>query len=85
MARVCIEKDEFEVPDGEAFLEQAEQAGVPFGCQDGQCGTCRCIVEEGMQNLTPRTQEELDMDLDINERLICQCKIKQGIVKFRYW
>lgn len=85
MAKVIIDNQEFEVADNSKFVTQAESAGVPFGCAEGICGSCLCKVESGSENLNPKTQEEQDMDLKDNERLLCQCQIKSGIVKFKYW
>ncbi|MBI2629067.1 (2Fe-2S)-binding protein [Candidatus Pacearchaeota archaeon] len=76
-----------EVKDNDNFdlIDRAEELGVAFGCQDGRCGSCRVEVVEGMENLTERTQNELDAGLMEDEpfRLMCQCKIKQGLVKVR--
>ncbi len=62
-----------------------EEAGIPFGCEEGVCGTCVIEVEEGMEHLSEFTQEEIDFlgDQD-TERLACQCKIKGGCVKIKY-
>ncbi|MDO8519107.1 MAG: 2Fe-2S iron-sulfur cluster-binding protein, partial [Deltaproteobacteria bacterium] len=59
----------------------------PFGCRMGSCGTCRCIVEEGMENLNPMSDKETTMfenftSVGQNERLGCQLQIF-GNVKIR--
>tara|TARA_Y100000310_G_C20575834_1_gene760358 strand:- start:21 stop:290 length:270 start_codon:yes stop_codon:yes gene_type:complete len=80
------EKKEKEVKDNDNFdlIDQAEELGVAFGCQDGRCGSCRVEVTEGMENLSKRTQNEIDLlDDDPVHRLVCQCKIKSGTVKIR--
>jgi len=71
--------------DVDDLIDKAEELGVPFGCTDGRCGSCRVEVISGMENLSDRTQNELDMGLDESEnfRLVCQCKIKDGTVKIR--
>ena len=71
--------------DNDDLIDKAEELGVPFGCTDGRCGSCRVEVVDGMDNLSDRTQNELDMGLDDSEnyRLICQCKIKENVVKIR--
>ena len=75
----------FPRPVEEQFIAYCEEAGIPFACTEGVCGTCVIEVEEGMENLTPFTQEERDFlgDLD-KERLACQCKIKDGCVKINF-
>lgn len=77
--------EEFEVSDSSPIAEPCEQAGVPFACTEGVCGTCVIEVKEGMENLSEFTQEEADFLGDMeNERLACQCKIKSGIVKISF-
>jgi ferredoxin len=68
-----------------SIQECCEDAGVPFACTEGICGTCVIEVEEGMDNLSPYTQEEEDFLGEMGcERLACQCKIKNGSVKIRF-
>lgn len=78
-------QQEVELEDGSPLQEACEEAGVPFACTEGCCGTCVIEIEEGMDNLSPYTQAEQDFlgEQDF-ERLACQCKIKQGQVKVRY-
>lgn len=87
MAKLIFEDtgEEAEIPDGAPIAEACEEAGVPFACTEGVCGTCVIEVAEGMDNLSEFTQEEQDFlgELD-NERLACQCKIKGGCVKITF-
>lgn len=77
--------EEKEIADGEPIIQACEEAGVPFACTEGICGTCVVEVTEGMDNLTPYTQEEKDFLGDQNrERLACQCKMKGGCVKIKF-
>jgi ferredoxin len=77
--------EEKEIPDGAPLVEYCEEAGVPFACTEGVCGTCVIEVIEGMDNLSSFTQEERDFLGDPrNERLACQCKIKGGCVKVNF-
>ncbi len=85
MAKLIIEGDEYELVDGASIQEVCEEWGIPFGCTEGICGTCRIEVEEGVDNLTGLSQEEEDMGMKPNDRLACQCKIKKGLVKVRPW
>ena len=75
---------EKEVADGEPIKEALEEAGVPFGCQDGICGTCMLEIEEGMENLSEKNEKEMDLvGDDAKMRLGCQCRIKKGVVKIQ--
>ncbi len=79
-------EDEVEIVDGEKIAEVCEEAGVPFACTEGVCGTCVIEVVEGNENLTGPTQEELDFlgEDTCGERLACQCRIKQGQVTITF-
>lgn len=87
MAKIIFEdnNEEAELPDDSPISEACEQAGVPFACTEGVCGTCVIEVTEGMGNLTEFNEAEADFlgDLD-QERLACQCKIKSGCVKIKF-
>ncbi len=77
--------EEHEIPDGESIISACEEAGVPFACTEGICGTCVIEVEEGMENLSPFTQEEKDfLGEPGKERLSCQCKLLGGCVKIKF-
>lgn len=88
MAKIIFETTKEEIPleDGSSLTDCCEEAGVPFACTEGVCGTCVVEVREGMENLTPPTQEEVDfLGEDMGcERLACQCKIKKGNVKLDF-
>lgn len=79
-------EEEIELPDGSPIAEACEEAGVPFACTEGVCGTCVIEIIEGKDNLTSSTQEEEDFlgEGTCNERLACQCKIKQGRVRVSF-
>ncbi len=81
MAKLFIAQTEYEVPDGTAIAEVCENAGIPFSCNSGVCGTCQIEVIEGSENLNELNQEESELAQDRNHRLSCQCKIITGIVK----
>lgn len=78
-------EEEREVEEETPLKELCEEVGVPFACEEGICGTCVIEVEEGMENLSEFTQEELDFlgEQDC-ERLSCQCKINKGTVKVKF-
>ncbi|MEN9600404.1 MAG: hypothetical protein RIS56_10, partial [Verrucomicrobiota bacterium] len=52
-----------EIPDGKLLVEAGELAGVEMeaGCFSCSCGTCAAEVVSGMENLSPPTDEELDV------------------------
>lgn len=80
------ENESIELEDGSPIAEPCEEAGVPFACTEGVCGTCVIEIVEGHENLTEPTQEEMDFlgDDTAEERLACQCKIKCGTVKVTF-
>ena len=80
MATIRFEDQDAETPDNGPILKVCEELGIPFGCQDGVCGTCIVYILEGMENLGERNEKETDMDLDDGQRLACQCVIKSGLV-----
>ena len=84
MAKLIIDGVEYDVPDGTKIDAICEKSGIPFSCNSGVCGTCQIEVLEGSENLGELNKEELDLGMDRNHRLSCQCVIKQGIVKITY-
>lgn len=87
MARLIFEDTDetIELEDGSPIQEACEEAGVPFACTEGCCGTCVIEVTEGMENLSRFTQEEADFLGDLEkERLACQCRVRCGSVKIKF-
>jgi ferredoxin len=78
--------EEVDLPNDSPLAEVCEEAGVPFACTEGVCGTCVIVIKEGRDNLSPPTQEEEDFlgEGNCDERLACQCRIKQGNVKISF-
>ena len=71
-----------EVPVGTTVQSAVEmaKANLPFGCRLGSCGTCRCIVTEGSENVNSLTEAENELfesltSVGRNERLACQLTI----------
>ena len=81
MAKIIIDQQEATVNDNESVIDTLEELGVPFGCQDGKCGTCLLSVVEGMKNLVERNEKEINLCSESNQRLGCQMVIKGGTVK----
>ena len=71
------QSEEYDLNEDSSIAEACEEAGVPFACTEGVCGTCVVEVKSGMENLSEFTEEEQDFlgDLDCEP---CQCKIKNG-------
>lgn len=88
MAKLIFDhnEEEIELPDDSPIAEACEEAGVPFACTEGVCGTCVIEIEEGQENLNSPTKEEEDFlgEGTNRERLACQCRIKQGNVRIRF-
>jgi len=84
LAKLIIDDEEFEVEDGARIDSICEDAGVPFSCNSGVCGTCQVEVVEGAENLNDLNEEEADLGMDEKTRLSCQCAIKSGTVKITY-
>jgi ferredoxin len=88
MAKLIFDhsNEEMELPDGSPIAEICEEAGVPFACTEGVCGTCVIEVKEGKENLNTPTQEEEDFlgQGNCHERLACQCKIEKGCVRISF-
>ena len=88
MAKLIFDhnEEEIELEEGAAISEACEEAGVPFACTEGVCGTCVIEVKEGFENLSQPTQEEEDFlgEGTCKERLACQCRIKKGCVRISF-
>ena len=83
VAIVHFELDDMdvEVPLDTHFVDIVEATGadVTFGCKNGTCGTCKILVSNGFENLSPPNQEEVDFLQSIEaeplHRLGCQVRI----------
>lgn len=63
-------------------IVEASGSALPFGCRDGECGTCVVTIEAGMEFLSDVTAKEVTVMKMLNEsspkaRLSCQMKIVQ--------
>jgi len=74
-----------EVDPGTKLLDAGEKAGVEMeaGCFNCSCGTCVARVISGMENLSPPTDEELDVLDQWNKdpekyRLTCCVTLDKG-------
>jgi len=72
-------------------IVEASGSALPFGCRDGECGTCIVTIESGMEFLSDITDKEKAVMKMLNEaspkvRLSCQMKITEpnGLVRLKY-
>jgi ferredoxin len=72
-------------------IVEASGSALPFGCRDGECGTCVVTIESGMEFLSPVTDKEVAVLKTVGEqspkaRLACQMKIVEhsGLVRIKY-
>ncbi|NCO00534.1 MAG: 2Fe-2S iron-sulfur cluster binding domain-containing protein [Epsilonproteobacteria bacterium] len=72
-------------------IVEASGSALPFGCRDGECGTCIVTIESGMEFLSDVTEKEKVVMKTLNEsnpkaRLSCQMKIVQpnGLIRLKY-
>ena len=81
------------VKEGSTIQDIVEASGsaLPFGCRDGECGTCIVMIESGMEFLSDVTEKEKAVMKMLNEtnpkaRLSCQMKIVKpnGAVRLKY-
>lgn len=89
MAKITFTHDKItiDVPPGTTVQMAVEMAksSLPFGCRHGSCGTCRCIIVSGMENLNNLTKQENDLfetltSVGAKERLACQLIINGDVV-----
>ena len=70
-----------EAPAGSNLLRMSirHQAGLPFKCGGGLCGTCFCLIEEGIANTGPLTAKEkkklTEEEIAQGHRLGCQTTV----------
>ncbi len=90
MAQVTFEDDNLtvEAEPGANLKDVAEDSGamIPFGCEQGICGTCLSTVDGEVSEIEENEQETLDaMGAEEGQRLVCQCLVKGDIsVKSAY-
>lgn len=72
-------------------IVEASGSALPFGCRDGECGTCVVMIETGMEYLSELTDKEKAVMKMLNEsnpkaRLSCQMKIvaPNGLIRLKY-
>lgn len=74
-----------EVPAGTSMIEhcQANDAGVPFGCTVGVCGTCAVLVSSGGENVSAALEDEVETLEGLTDRsgarLACRMTIEGDV------
>ncbi len=84
MSRVTYQPEKtIEAPEDRTLLEVARQNGIPHVCACGghaRCSTCRVLVLDGLENLTPRTEPECRLarlkGFEPEVRLACQTRAR---------
>ncbi len=60
-----------------------EKGGIPFKCGGGLCGTCKCRIEEGLENtdaIKPKERKHLrPEDFEAGYRMACQTFVNGDI------
>jgi ferredoxin len=97
MTRVEIINDflAINVKPGTTIQDVVEAAGsaLPFGCRNGECGTCVVEIVQGMEFLSEINAKEIKVIKEVcaglntqNLRLSCQMKIERpnGVVRIKY-
>jgi ferredoxin len=89
--RIRNENIELDVPDGSAILPYLwEHTSFPQACDDGSTPMCACTIISGEENLSPKTQREIEtlhragLPNSWRNRLACQIWIKKGMVEIEY-
>ena len=74
-----------EMEAGASFLDACQSSDAPadFGCQSGNCGVCTVLVEAGAENLSPASEDEMEMagsmTSDSRARLGCQILVNGNV------
>lgn len=93
MAKIKIKNEGIiiELPDNEHLLHYLDgESGVPFGCRQGKCGACSCVVLSGEENLNSKSRLEEETlakagaPTSKRNRLACQLRVNQNEVEIEY-
>jgi ferredoxin len=74
-----------EAPENSNLLRISlrEKGGIPFKCGGGLCGTCRCLIEKGIENTDAVKAKErnhlTEEDLARGYRMACQTFVNGDI------
>ena len=87
MAKVTFKSDNktVEVPNGTPLVQAAEDNGatIAFSCKAGVCVSCLSNINKGMENLSPKTDNEKatleGFGAKPNQRLACQVTVNGDV------
>lgn len=87
MPKVTFKDDDLtvEVETGANLRDtaQAEGASIPFGCEQGICGTCLINIPVGEENISDMEDQEKEtlsaMGAEPGQRLACQCQAEGDV------
>ena len=71
-------------PDNSNLLRISlrEKGGIPFKCGGGLCGTCKCLIESGLENTDAIKDKErkhlTEADFAAGYRMACQTFVVKG-------
>lgn len=74
-----------DVPENASLREVAHSndLSIPFGCENGICGTCLITIKEGVEHISPETEQEKEtlgtLMAQPGQRLACQCKVSGDV------
>jgi len=74
---------EFQVEEGESVLTAAlrQNIGLPYGCRNGNCGSCRAILLEGKVDYGDHLPSVLSVDeMAENDVILCQARPRTDLV-----
>jgi ferredoxin len=64
-------------------LSIREKGGIPFKCGGGLCGTCKCLIEKGLENTDAIKDKERkhlsEADFAAGHRMACQTFVNGDI------
>jgi len=76
---------EVSAPDNSNLLRVSlrEKGGIPFKCGGGLCGTCKCLIESGIENTDAIKDKERkhlsEADFAAGHRMACQTFVNGDI------
>ena len=74
---------EFQVEEGESVLTAAlrQNIGLPYGCRNGNCGSCRATLLQGEVDYGDHLPSVLSVDeMAENDVILCQARPKSDLV-----
>lgn len=72
----------FSADDGETILSAGIRQGIglPYGCKDGACGSCKCKLVSGVVKHGPHQEKALSAEEEANGYVLTCCGVAQSDV-----